>query len=335
MPQVSISPISDSMFLSNLGKPLSGGKLYSYAAGSFSTLQTTYSDADGTIANANPIVLNSSGRLPVQVFLESGLVYNIVLQDASGNILQNWDDIEGSVNASYVAAEIAALSGDYLPVTGGTITGSLTVSGTTTLGTTATGAISASGTITTSSSISAVGVSAGGAKVTSVGTPTVSTDAATKAYVDSAAGSVAAPPIGSMLMWPASTSAGASWLTCDGTAVSRTTYASLFALIGTTYGAGNGTTTFNLPDMRGVFPRGLDSGRGYDPARALGTYQADDFASHTHTFPADTTGGFNTPIASIVAGDRAPGSTGTVINSTGGSETRPKNVALVFIIRAL
>ncbi len=45
-------------------------------------------------------------------------------------------------------------------------------------------------------------------------------------------------------------SAPRGWLTCDGAAVSRTTYAALFALIGTTYGAGNGTTTFNLPDLR-------------------------------------------------------------------------------------
>ena len=49
------------------------------------------------------------------------------------------------------------------------------------------------------------------------------------------------------------------WLTCIGSAVSRTTYAALFAAIGTTYGAGDGTTTFNLPDLRGRFPRGITS----------------------------------------------------------------------------
>lgn len=49
-----------------------------------------------------------------------------------------------------------------------------------------------------------------------------------------------------------------NWLLCDGTAVSRTTYADLFSLIGTTYGAGDGSTTFNLPDMQGRVPVGAD-----------------------------------------------------------------------------
>lgn len=63
------------------------------------------------------------------------------------------------------------------------------------------------------------------------------------------------------------------WLECNGTAVSRTTYAALFAAIGTTYGAGNGSTTFNLPDLRGEFVRGWDHGRGVDQYRNLGTWQ--------------------------------------------------------------
>jgi microcystin-dependent protein len=52
------------------------------------------------------------------------------------------------------------------------------------------------------------------------------------------------------------------WLLCDGAAVSRSTYAALFAAIGTTYGAGNGTTTFNLPDYRGRVPLGVDGAAG-------------------------------------------------------------------------
>jgi len=57
------------------------------------------------------------------------------------------------------------------------------------------------------------------------------------------------------------------------TNVSRSTYAALFAAIGTTFGAGDGSTTFGIPDMRGVVPRGMDEGRGLDAGRALGTYQ--------------------------------------------------------------
>lgn len=63
------------------------------------------------------------------------------------------------------------------------------------------------------------------------------------------------------------------WLLCQGQAVSRTTYAGLFEVIGITYGAGNGTTTFNVPDLRGEFVRGLDAGRGIDPDRQLGSAQ--------------------------------------------------------------
>jgi len=80
------------------------------------------------------------------------------------------------------------------------------------------------------------------------------------------------------------------WLKENGAAVSRTTYAELFAAIGTTFGAGNGSTTFNLPDSRGEFIRGLDDGRGIDFGRALGSSQGDQNKSHTHTGTAASSG---------------------------------------------
>lgn len=73
------------------------------------------------------------------------------------------------------------------------------------------------------------------------------------------------------------------WLECDGSAVSRTTYADLFAAIGTHWGSGDGSTTFNLPDYRGEFPRGWDNGRGVDAGRAIGSAQAAAFAEHLHS----------------------------------------------------
>ena len=69
--------------------------------------------------------------------------------------------------------------------------------------------------------------------------------------------------------------APAGWLKADGSAVSRTQYPALFAAIGTTFGAGNGKTTFNLPDLRGEFVRGWDGGRDIDPGRAFGSAQGD------------------------------------------------------------
>ena len=63
------------------------------------------------------------------------------------------------------------------------------------------------------------------------------------------------PPVGTLLMWSTDT-APTGCLICDGTAISRTTYATLFGVIGTTYGVGDGSTTFNLPDFRGMFAQG-------------------------------------------------------------------------------
>ncbi|MCO6526094.1 phage tail protein [Snodgrassella sp.] len=65
------------------------------------------------------------------------------------------------------------------------------------------------------------------------------------------------------------------WLKANGAAISRTTYANLFAVIGTRFGAGNGYTTFNIPDLRGEFLRALDDGRGVDGQRWLGSFQGD------------------------------------------------------------
>ena len=85
------------------------------------------------------------------------------------------------------------------------------------------------------------------------------------------------------------------YLECNGDAsISRTTYAALFAVIGTTYGAGDGSTTFQLPDLRGEFIRGLDRGRNVDPNRAVAVHQGFQNASHAHTTSATTTvGGHN------------------------------------------
>ena len=72
------------------------------------------------------------------------------------------------------------------------------------------------------------------------------------------------------------------WLKANGAAVSRTVYANLFAAIGTTYGAGDGRTTFNLPDLRGEFIRTWDDGRGIDSGRSHASPQQGNVASHRH-----------------------------------------------------
>jgi len=129
------------------------------------------------------------------------------------------------------------------------------------------------------------------------------------------------------------------WLECNGAAVSRTTYATLFANISTTYGAGDGTSTFNLPDLRGYFLRGWDHGAGVDTGRNIGTSQLDGLASHKHTTTHTTHGanrGDPSPYWYAGDGDNLDPSTFTVTfyeASGGGTETRPKNVAMMTCIK--
>ena len=136
------------------------------------------------------------------------------------------------------------------------------------------------------------------------------------------------------------------WLACDGQTVSRTTYADLFAVLGTDYNTGGeAATVFRLPDLRGEFIRGADSGRGVDAGRVLGSSQADSIKLHGHPFRTaagnentDDTGG----IAMDVQGTQVtraawtgePDSIPTrLIGGFGGDETRPRNVALRYFIK--
>ena len=213
--------------------------------------------------------------------------------------------------------QISAAASAYLALSGGTLTGNLTL----------------------------------------VGAPSTTNMAATKGYVDT---QIAAIP-GASDMTPAGTiiytarsTAPTGYLKANGAAVSRSTYATLFAAIGTVYGAGDGSTTFNLPELRGEFVRGLDDGRGIDTSRALGSAQAQSYQSHSHgvTDPGHSHG--YTSNGSNMAGRLAPGietgfggngigdvsfsitanTTGiTATDASGSTETRPRNVALLACIR--
>jgi microcystin-dependent protein len=126
------------------------------------------------------------------------------------------------------------------------------------------------------------------------------------------------------------------YLKADGSLVSRTTYATLFTAIGTTFGSGDGATTFKLPDLRGEFVRGWDDGRGIDSGRTFGSAQTDELKAHTHTYVQSTytypslgnpDGAGYTTIAN------PSGNTTVNTGSTGGTETRPRNVALLACIK--
>jgi hypothetical protein len=92
---VNLSPIGNGVsFLGVTGLPLSGGRLYSYQAGS-STPLATYTTVSGLIANANPIILGTDGRAPNEIWLTYGYNYKFILQDSVGATIATYDDIYG------------------------------------------------------------------------------------------------------------------------------------------------------------------------------------------------------------------------------------------------
>ena len=138
-----------------------------------------------------------------------------------------------------------------------------------------------------------------------------------------------AVPTGVINQYAGATAPG-GYLLCDGSPVSRTTYSDLFAVISTTYGVGDGSTTFNLPDLRGEFVRGLDNSRGVDSGRTLGSFQDHAIEAHTHT---GTSGDAGTDPTKEGGGRRDSDDGTYTTGSTGGGETRPRNIALNFIIK--
>lgn len=146
--------------------------------------------------------------------------------------------------------------------------------------------------------------------------PTANQDMNNKKFTNLAAGAAsgesvhygqltALVPAGSMTMY-GGTTAPSGWLMCDGSAVSRTTYSALFAIISTTFGVGDGSTTFNLPDFRQNFPIGkAASGTGATLGETGGAIDHDHTVSdHTHSVPAHyhSTSGTGTTLATASDG---------------------------------
>ena len=145
------------------------------------------------------------------------------------------------------------------------------------------------------------------------------------------------------------------WLKANGAAISRSTYSDLFDAIGTTFGAGDGSTTFNLPDMRGEFPRGWDDGRGVDDGRSFGAVQLDQMQRIIGSLllSRDRVNS-SSPQSGALSADRRDGTSNGVpegdflqgeiffdsadspdsrASSTTSGETRPRNVALLACIK--
>jgi len=156
-------------------------------------------------------------------------------------------------------------------------------------------------------------------------------------------------PVGSIISFAGDTITAElieqGWMLCDGAELNRTEYATLFATIGTAWGYGNGTSTFNLPDMQGLFLRGKDNNAGRDPDKtsrtaiknggntgnSVGSYQADEFKSHNHRIYQS--GNFGTGQNANSEHHMAGTWNTRHQEATGGSETRPRNVYVNYIIK--
>ena len=169
-------------------------------------------------------------------------------------------------------------------------------------------------------------------------------------------------PVGTILAHAANTPPS-GFLECNGSNISRSTYATLFSTISTTFGVGDGSSTFALPDLRGQFIRGWANTGSTDASRVFGSTQTDQNKNHTHTTDSTSlTGGIRKISEGFLAGGSATGvftktsdgnnsitgssstspvggvdfdgtHTHTISSSGGGTEARPTNLALMYIIK--
>lgn len=157
------------------------------------------------------------------------------------------------------------------------------------------------------------------------------------------------PPPGAVMAFAMSTPPD-GWLKCNGQAVSRTTYATLFSAIGTTFGIGDGSTTFNVPDLRGEFVRGWDDERGVDSVRTFGSAQGDAMRVLTGKAEGNYLSSSPTSVSGVLSGSGIQQTTNRYAYTSGiywgakiefdnrtetptADENRPRNIALLYCIK--
>lgn len=288
------------------GNPLAAGKLYTYEAGT-STPKTTYTDKDAGSANTNPVVLDADGY--ADVWLDTG-GYKFVLKDSNDALLWEKDDIDGGSAGGYASAVIskssgfavtineqnnviictAALTASLLPAAtagdGFAVVFINTSSGNVTIDPDGAETINGASNLVLNAG-SSVSIHCNGSEW--YATTVVPADGSiTEAKLSFAVTGMVVPYAGS--------SAPTGWLLCYGQTVSRTTYADLFGVVGTTYNTGGEAgTDFRLPDLRGRSVFGKDNMGGSTASRitagnsgitgtTLGAAGGDErLHSHTHT----------------------------------------------------
>jgi phage-related tail fiber protein len=164
-------------------------------------------------------------------------------------------------------------------------------------------------------------------------------DSYTKAQIEAMIAEASALPVGAMVPFPLD-KIPPGFLEIDGSVKSIAVYPDLAAFLGTAFNKGDeGAGNFRLPESRGEFLRGWDHGRGVDAGRAIGSWQADDNKAHFHTVTRmQAFGGASGSNPSAVVVDN--GNTAVTLNfgpgfnSSGGAEARPRNIAVMWCIKA-
>lgn len=299
------------------GEVAAGYYLYTTASGaSFpGGALATFQDDDEAVTNTNPIVLDADGRCEMRLLPQA---YTLALYTPggipTGSLVKTFDGVGVSVSLigqDLMAAADAEAARAVIDAVG--LEGDESIDGIKTF---------------TSSPV--------------VPDATDDEQAVNKGQLDEA---IAAVPTGlppGFIGMHGSSTPPTGWLECNGALVSRVTYAALFAAIGVTHGAGDGVTTFKLPETRGKFPRGLDNGRGIDTGRVFATDQAgqsndlekvecaltnDDFAG-IRDIPND--GSWSDFVGS---GDEGADPNYSLKFKLYGREVRPPNFATIFIIK--
>lgn len=340
-------PNAEQQFVDQNGVPYAGGQVAFFVPNT-STPKNTWMDAGQTIFNTNPVILDAAGRA---IIYGSG-IYRQILKDNLGNII--WDQITtdltqvlqssvsiwcgtstGTANAQ-ILTPTSPISA-YVTGQGYTFKAGFTNTGALNLDISNVGVVN----VTQSGSLLSENVVQQNS-INLVVYDGVNLQLLATSYLTNIS------PTGTIICFAASVPP-TSFLECDGSAISRITFAALFGVIGTTYGIGDGSTTFNIPDLRGYFARGWDDGAGVDPGRVFGSVQADAIKSHSITVTdpghTHTTNAIFISGSSSLNGEGAPNSAvfgGATINSavtgitatyTGATETRPQNVALLYMIK--
>lgn len=352
-------PNGQQQFLNGNGQPYASGTVTFYSNyPTCSILKNTWSNSGQTVLNTNPVVLDSAGRATI---FGSG-TYCQVLKDSSGNTI--WTKETGDA-ASTSTLGWGSTSGGTANAQTVTVTGFASTNGQTfyfVAGATNTGALTLS--VNGGSPISVVkptptgtAILTGNEVVTGsvIGVTYYSTTGQFQLVTNN---TNAAAPAGQVATY-AMNSCPTGWIPADGSAVSRSTYSILFSNIGTTWGIGNGSTTFNVPDLRGVFVRGTGTNATGSSTGAagpsVGSYVTDTYLNHTHTATSTDSGHIHQNNINTATGSGAGGggiflgpytssafptvsgtaniTTTVATSTTGGTETKPKNYGVLYCIK--